>query len=311
MPSFSIIIPVYNKEKYLSKTLESVLQQSFTDFEVLIIDDGSIDGSEHIIKGYIDSRIHYIKQKNKGVSEARNAGIQSATAQYIALLDADDTWHPNYLESMYTLIKEYPEESVFACACSIETKSKTLLPTYSNLALEDGKSAVVDYFSSSYINTILTSSSTIINRAIFNTIGIYNPTIKSGEDTDLWIRIGIAHKVVFLNKVLATYTYEPSSLSNSPKEIKNTLQLDGYEEYTTTHKGLKKFLDLNRYSLAIITKRTNASKEEIKKYRVNIDPSSLNKKQLFLLNTPNFMVKILFQVKGILEKIGFQLSTYK
>ena len=111
MPRFSVIIPVYNKEKYLSKTIESVLQQSFLDFEIIIINDGATDSSEKIIEGFKDPRIQYIKQENQGVSAARNAGIKAANTNYIALLDADDIWKENYLEKIDALKNE---DDIFA-----------------------------------------------------------------------------------------------------------------------------------------------------------------------------------------------------
>lgn len=99
------MIPVYNKEKEIRSTLETVLVQSFIDFEVVLVDDGSSDGSMEIVKGIKDSRIRLFSQKNQGVSAARNAGIRQAVGQYIALLDADDRWEPSYLKEQYDLIQ--------------------------------------------------------------------------------------------------------------------------------------------------------------------------------------------------------------
>ena len=111
---FSVVIPVYNKEKEIRSTLETVLVQSFIDFEVVLVDDGSSDGSMEIVKGIKDSRIRLFSQKNQGVSAARNAGIRQAVGQYIALLDADDRWEPSYLKEQYDLIQKYPQCGVFA-----------------------------------------------------------------------------------------------------------------------------------------------------------------------------------------------------
>ena len=214
MPRFSVIIPVYNKEKQLSNTIESVIKQRFEDFELIVVNDGATDTSEAIIKSFTDPRIHYIKQENQGVSVARNTGIKAANADYIALLDADDIWKENYLEKINALIDEYPKQHVFAAVCTIESRGKMYKPTYSIANLSPNKSFVVSYFTSSYINTILTSSSTVLHKDVFEKIGYYNPSLPSGEDTDLWIRLGIDYTVVFLNTPLATYRYEPTSLSN-------------------------------------------------------------------------------------------------
>ena len=292
MPRFSVIIPVYNKGKQLSKTIESVLEQCFSDFEIIIINDGSTDASESIIKSFKDSRIHYIEQENQGVSVARNTGIKAANADYIALLDADDLWKEDYLEKIDALIDGYPKQHVFAAVCTIESIGKMYKPTYSIANLSPDKSYVVSYFTSSYINTILTSSSTVVHKDVFETIGYYNPTLRSGEDTDLWIRLGLAYTVVFLNTPLATYRFEVTSLSNSPKQVKKALDLDCYEKYISSHKGLKKFLDLNRYSLALFSKIAR-NKEDYVKYKKGINFKNLNKKQRFLISAPSFVLNVL------------------
>jgi glycosyltransferase involved in cell wall biosynthesis len=307
---FSVVIPVYNKEKHLAKTLKSVLQQSFTYFEVIIVNDGSTDTSEDIIKEFTDSRIEYIYQKNQGVSVARNTGIKAARAPFIALLDADDLWDLQYLKEIDKLIHTYPEQHVFASVCNIQSSENVYKATYSIANIAPNKTYVLPYFASSYINTILTSSSTVLHRDVFETIGSYNPELRSGEDTDLWIRLGLAYTVVFLNTPLATYRYEASSLSNSPKEVKNTLALDSYEKHIASHKGLKKFLDLNRFSLALIAKRLG-NKKDLIEYKGKIDLASLNTKQRILLNTPSCILKGLLHLKGFLEKLGIQLSAYK
>ena len=310
MPRFSVIIPVYNKEKYLSKTIESVLQQSFIDFEIIIINDGATDSSEKIIEGFKDPRIQYIKQENQGVSAARNAGIKAANTNYIALLDADDIWKENYLEQINTLIEGYPKQHVFAAVCAIESRGSIYNPSYSLAKLSPNNSYVVSYFTASYINTILTSSSTVLHKSVFQTIGYYNTMLRSGEDTDLWIRVGLDYKVVFLNTPLATYRFEASSLSNAPKQVKKALDLDCYEKHIASHKGLKKFLDLNRYSLALHAKIAG-NKRDYVKYKKGIDFKNINKKQRFLVSLPRLVLMGLRTAKGVLEKVGFQLSTYK
>ena len=310
MTRFSVLIPVYNKEKHLSKTIESVLQQSFIDFELIIVNDGATDTSETIIKSFTDPRINYIKQENQGVSVARNTGINAANANYIALLDADDIWKEDYLEKIDALIDEYPKQDVFAAVCTIESRGSTYQPTYSIANLSPNKSYVVSYFAASYINTILTSSSTVLHKDVFEKIGYYNPSLPSGEDTDLWIRLGIDYTVVFLNTPLATYRYEPTSLSNSPKKVKKALDLDCYEKHIASHTGLKKFLDLNRYSLALHAKIAG-NKEDYLKYKKGIDFKNINKKQRFLVGLPRLILMGLRTAKGVLEKVGLQLSTYK
>ena len=116
-PLVSVVIPLYNKERVLLKTLESVRKQIFTNYEVVIVNDGSTDRSLEIIQNYLNnsdqSKIRLISQVNGGVSAARNRGIEESRGKYIAFLDADDEWLPDFLSSIYFLLKKYPECDVF------------------------------------------------------------------------------------------------------------------------------------------------------------------------------------------------------
>ncbi|MBR3430978.1 MAG: glycosyltransferase family 2 protein [Clostridia bacterium] len=125
----SIITPCYNGEKYIGETIDSVLSQTYTDWEMIIIDDGSKDNSAEVIKQYTDPRIKYFRQENAGSAAARNNGLRRAEGQYIALLDADDLWRPEFLEKQIKIMKE---KNVICVACSydhIDDQSKPILST--------------------------------------------------------------------------------------------------------------------------------------------------------------------------------------
>lgn len=106
---FSVVIPLYNKSENITRTLKSVQEQTHTDFEIVIVNDGSTDDSVEKVEDFKDSRIKLYHKKNGGVSDARNYGISRSTRPFIAFMDADDLWKPNYLEEMAKLIEEYPE----------------------------------------------------------------------------------------------------------------------------------------------------------------------------------------------------------
>ena len=112
---FSIVIPLYNKENLIEYSIRSILSQTFQDFEIIVVNDGSTDNSVSIAESVMDSRIRIINQTNAGVSAARNRGIKEARYNLIAFMDADDEWKPDYLDTQYRLIQKYPECSVFAC----------------------------------------------------------------------------------------------------------------------------------------------------------------------------------------------------
>lgn len=166
MPKFSVVISVYNKEQYIAATLQSVLDQTFQDFEIVILNDGSTDASEKEILKFKDPRISYFSEKNQGAAAGRNYVINKAKGEYIALLDADDFWLVNYLEEQYKSIKKHPNQSVFATAEAIE-KSGVLSKRSYSVELVENDTVCVNYFESSYLDSILHSSSTILKKDIY------------------------------------------------------------------------------------------------------------------------------------------------
>ena len=115
-PKISIVIPLYNKSNAISKTITSALQQTFTNFELIIVNDGSTDNSLDIVNSINDDRIKIYNTKNKGVSAARNFGIAKSSSNYIAFLDADDIWLPNHLDNLNTLLNNYPDCGLYCTA---------------------------------------------------------------------------------------------------------------------------------------------------------------------------------------------------
>ena len=309
MPKFSVVIAVFNKEKYIADTLKSVLDQTFTDFEVVILNDGSTDNSEAEILKFSDPRIRYFSKENQGASAARNFTIQQAKAEYIALMDADDYWYPFYLEEQNRLINEFPEESVFATATELKRNGKTFKSNYS-VDTEKKDSVLVDYFEASQLDSILLSISTVLKKDVFEEVGWYNPNIKSGEDTDLYVRIGLKYKVVFSPKICATYILRKNSLVKAVKNFDEKANFELYEIYEKHNSALKKFLDLNRYSLCIFAK-IEGNKEVFQKNQKKIDRENLNKKQRILLKQNKSVLKYLLKTKNNLEKLGLRLGTFK
>ncbi len=309
MPKFSVVIAVYNKEKYIASTLNSVLAQTFTDFEVIILNDGSTDNSEAEILKFKDPRIRYFSKENQGASAARNFTIQQAEADYIALMDADDYWYPFYLEEQNRLLNEFPQEAVFATASEIKRNGNTFKNNYS--INSNGKDAVVvDYFEASQLDSVLLSISTVIKKEVFTKVGGYDPKIKSGEDTDLYVRIGLKYQVVFSPKVCATYIIRKNSLFQSVKNLNEKASFKAYEPYEKDNLALKKFLDLNRYSLCILAKM-EGNKEAFQENYQKIKLENLSKKQQFLLKQNKTILKYLSKTKDSLEKLGLRLGAFK
>ena len=183
----SVIIPLYNKEHFIKTTIESVLAQTYNDYELIIINDGSTDNSLKIVSEFEDPRIIIVNQNNAGVSAARNHGIRIATGDFISFLDADDTWKSGFLKAMYDLAQQYPQESVFGVAQV--NRPITTLPS--------GISIIKDYCSYFYC---FCTGSLFLKREVFEKVGFFKQDVQIGEDFDMWLRIGCYYKYIYLNE---------------------------------------------------------------------------------------------------------------
>ena len=205
---FSVIIPLYNKAPYIAKAIESVLGQTFRDFEVIVIDDGSTDQSLEAAKTFENKSITIISQPNSGVSTARNNGVKLAKHPYICFLDADDWWHPTFLEEMKRLITDFPDAGIYGSGYYIvKNGQERIAPIGVPQGFEQG---IIDYCEV-YAKTLcmpLTSISVVIPKHIFDEEKGFKSQLKFGEDFDLWIRIALKHKVILVNKPLAYYNQD-------------------------------------------------------------------------------------------------------
>lgn len=308
MPFFTVIIPLFNKEEFIEATLKSVLNQTFTDFEILIVNDGSTDSSVEKIKKFIDPRIRYFSKENEGASSARNYGIERALADHISFIDADDYWYPDFLAEMSGNIKKYPEQKVFSAAIEIATANKIFPAQY--LITKTNDCEVVNYFSASCKETVLCTSCAVFNKSVFEEIGNFDTQIKSGQDTDLWIRIGLVYPIVFSWKILARYVYDKNSLSKNKNYLDTKMDFNKFKELEKTNPLLKKFLDLNRFSLAIKFKLAG-NKTAFNSYYAAIDLNNLGLKKRTLLLLPATLLSELIRLKTILAEHGFGSSVFK
>lgn len=308
MPFFSVIIPLYNKEKFIKNTLESVLNQTFEDFELLIVNDGSTDSSEAVVQSFSDKRIHYFHKTNEGVSAARNFGIERSNSQYIAFIDADDRWHPDFLEKMKLLVQSFPNYKVFACALKIETPNRTFSARYS--FAHRGESQVVNYFEASMKQTVLSGSSVVFHCEVFQNVGLFDKKIKSAEDTDMWIRIGLKYEVVFLNLSLSTYIFDRQSLSRKLENYGLLTDFKKFEDEEKSNSTLKKFLNYNRFSIAV-KQRLIGDSIAFKKTIEKIDFATLSTKRKVILMLPSFVLKPLVYFKNTAAQRGLGNSIFK
>ncbi|MCL2597582.1 MAG: glycosyltransferase family 2 protein [Paludibacter sp.] len=214
---FSVIIPLYNKEKYIEKALQSVINQTFKEFEVIVIDDGSIDNSLAIVNRFKNeySNITILEQANSGVSTARNNAVKVAKYDYIAFLDADDWWEENYLETIKRLIDDFPEGALFASSY-FKVKNRRYIAAKIGVN-QDFTRGYFDYLQA-YISSPympVWTGAAVVKKSIFDEFNGFNPALKMGEDFDLWVRIALKYKIVLENQPLAFYNQDVEQASRA------------------------------------------------------------------------------------------------
>lgn len=204
MPFFSVVIPLYNKEKSVGRAISSVLNQSFQDFEILIVNDGSTDKSLDRVKNIHDPRIKIIDKKNEGVSIARNTGVYNSNAEYIAFLDADDEWLPDFLLRIRGLISLNADLALY-CARYREVMDDGSL-FLGNCSYKENALLVLDDFFYTYATcrSLVHSSSVCVNKKHFTSIGGFPAGVKWGEDIYVWLRLACITNVGFANYISAT-----------------------------------------------------------------------------------------------------------
>jgi glycosyltransferase involved in cell wall biosynthesis len=207
---FSIVIPVFNQKEYVQDAIESALAQSFRDHEIIVVDDGSTDGTKAIIDQF-GSRVRYIWQANQGLAGARNTGISAAKGELIALLDADDEWRPTYLEQMMSLISENPDAVVFYCMAQCMDADGHDLPQFVGGPPIEPAALYWKLLRADF----LIPSTVSFRRKPIVSVGAFDPSLRLCEDWDLWLRLLPAQKFVGSCRCLARYRVHGSSLSTN------------------------------------------------------------------------------------------------
>lgn len=203
----SVVIPLYNKEKQIAETLRSVLQQTFQDFEIVVVNDGSTDGSVAVAESVQDKRIRIVHQDNAGVSAARNRGIEVACYEFIAFLDADDRWKSDYLQTQVALTQKYPECSVFACNYEFVHADGSVHPTIiRKLPLESEDGILSNYFEvASCSHPPICSISIMVRKAALESIGGFPVGITKGEDLLTWAKLACKYQIAYCRSSFACY----------------------------------------------------------------------------------------------------------
>ena len=203
----SVVIPLYNKEKQIANTLNTVLHQTFHDFEIIIVNDGSTDNSVNEVNKIYDSRIRIIHQINSGVSVARNRGVKESKYDLIAFLDADDEWKPQYLETQYRLYLKYPECGVYACNYEIRNNSGRVFHSIIHKLPFHGTDGILtNYFEvASCSHPPICSISIMVKKVAIQSIGGFPLGVTHGEDLITWARLAIEYKIAYTTQICSIY----------------------------------------------------------------------------------------------------------
>lgn len=238
----SVVVPLYNKKSSIKSTIESVLAQSYSDFELLVVDDGSTDGSTDVVKSFDDKRIRLISKENGGVSSARNEGIREAKSEFISFLDADDLWDKDFLLEINKLITDFPEAGIWGTSYSYK-KNGGLIPA---------KKPLPELYRG-YLNDniwryahVYCSSAVCCRRNALLKYAMFDENIKFGEDIDVWWRIMLNYKAAYYNKSFAIYRFDEENRAMTEIIPLNKLYIyyfEKYKKYREENSDFRYFID--------------------------------------------------------------------
>ncbi len=212
MPKVSVIIPTHNSSNYICDAIDSVLQQCYKDYEIIVVDDGSTDNTKEALRQY-GQKIKYIYQENKGVSAARNTGIKEANGKYIALLDADDTWVPNKLSRQIEILENNKE---IGLTCSL---MDTMSEQGVSLNKIKPKKPLARTFEKALIFGSPPPSTFVIRREYLDAVGLFGEEIDIFEDLDLFLKISKKYSIAPMNEVLGRYRIHSSNITRNDERV--------------------------------------------------------------------------------------------
>ncbi len=208
MPEVSIVIPTYNAEKTILETVESALAQTFTDFEILVINDGSTDSTLNLIEEIGDARLKIFNYENSGVAIARNRGISLAAGQFISFLDSDDLWLPDKLESQLFALKNHPAAGLaYSWVSYINTQGDFL---YSQEPIYYEGNVYPQLLARNFLTC---GSTPLIRKHVIDSVGGFDPSVPPADDWDYWLRVSEKWNFKVVTKHQVLYRISPHSMS--------------------------------------------------------------------------------------------------
>lgn len=312
MPLFSVVIPLYNKQDYIAACIQSVMNQSFQDFEIIVVNDSSTDNSLQVFESFNIPELTIINHvQNKGLSASRNTGIQNSQSQYIAFLDADDCWTPVFLETVFNLINNYPQASIFGTDyVEVYPNGKRLAVKKNLKNFTENDGLITDFFISGLQQPIYCPSSFCVKKTVFDAIGLYNETITFGEDIDFNIRANLNFQLAYSKTIGCEYTmYSQNQITQTSLKGKKITHFSFYEKQFLNHKSLKLYLDFQRYVMAKNYK-LEQDLENFNQLKKEINFRNLTLKQQVLLLAPIWLTTNLKRLKLYLLEKGIKVTSY-
>lgn len=255
----SVVIPLYNKARHIQRAIESALAQTYSDFEVVVVDDGSTDASSDAVRQISDPRVRLVTQENAGVSAARNRGIAEARFDLVAFLDADDEWEPSFLETVTRLREDYPDAGIYATAYRYSNGDTMWRPRFVGCAQQREGGILEDYFRAAMGQAPVWTSAVMIPRRVFVEMGGFPVGVKTGEDRHMWARIALRHPIAWSPVDGAVYhlsadnracVVNPPARDVSEAEVIERFLRSG-QEPLSPRSTVEEYLVLRRLALAL------------------------------------------------------------
>lgn len=221
--AFTVVIPLFNKEAHIIDTINSILKQTVAPRKIIVVDDGSTDNGPLLVECLNNPKVRLIRQKNAGVSAARNTGIEASTTEYVALLDADDQWEPHFLQEMDRLTKQFPDAGIYSAAYQYrDANNHYLNPRISKRYCPPKEGILTNFFKAMGDGDLpVTMSSMVMRRSLYNQIGGFPLNEPMGEDQDFLFRAALAQPIAYTPNVLAFYVLDSDNracVRNIPKQ---------------------------------------------------------------------------------------------
>jgi glycosyltransferase involved in cell wall biosynthesis len=220
MPTVDVIMPAYNAARFLPMAIESVMAQTFEDWRILLVDDGSTDNTAEVVVPFVERlgpKLRYIRQQNSGVSAARNHAIRNSSAEFLAMLDADDVWLPNRLFESLKCFEKRPQAGLSYGLISRITPAGEIIDTFGG---NDSRYADGHIAPHIYMRRVdLPCATVMLRKSCIDEVGMFDETLEATEDRDLWLRIAFRYEVAVTSNVVAYYRTSPDSLTTDPERM--------------------------------------------------------------------------------------------